>query len=51
MPITYIDTIDNLKGSKILSRYDGGLNTTDSNEILQDNEAIMPGAESSFYLD
>lgn len=36
-----IDTLDNIKGSKKLTRYDGGLNTTDSNEILEDNEAIV----------
>lgn len=36
-----IDTLNNSFGSIILNRFDGGLNTYDSNEILQDNEAII----------
>ena len=43
MPIlqTQINTIDNVGDTKIINRYDGGLNTTDSNEILKDSEAII----------
>ena len=36
-----IDQLDNAGDSKVLNRYDGGLNDTDSNEILRDNESII----------
>lgn len=36
-----IDALDNMGGSIIINDFSGGLNTTDSNELLQDNEAII----------
>ena len=43
MPLaqSQIDTLDNISSSIYINRYDGGLNTTDSNEILRDNESII----------
>lgn len=43
MPRLYktIDTLDNVGSSIKLNRFDGGLNTTDSNEVLLDSEAII----------
>src|SRR3990167_3756414 len=34
-----IDRLDNVRGSIIIDEFDGGLNDTDSNEVLKDNEA------------
>ena len=43
MPRLYkqIDAIENVGGTITLTRFDGGLNLTKSNEILSDNEAII----------
>lgn len=39
--ILQIDQLSNVRGSKILDDYGGGLNDTTSNEKLDDNEAII----------
>lgn len=36
-----LDRLDNASGEILLSRFDGGLNVVSSNEILEDNEAII----------
>ncbi len=36
-----IDTLDNLRDTKVLERFDGGLNNTSSNEVLSDEESII----------
>jgi hypothetical protein len=36
-----IDRLDNVKGTILIDEFDGGLNTTDSNEVLQENEATI----------
>jgi hypothetical protein len=36
-----VDRIDNIRGSILIDEFDGGLNTTDSNEILRENEAVI----------
>src|SRR3990167_3232027 len=36
-----IDRLDNVRGSIIIDEFDGGLNDTDSNEVLKDNEATI----------
>src|SRR3990167_3295166 len=36
-----LDTLDNATGSIFIKRFDGGLNTQESNENLGDNEAII----------
>lgn len=36
-----IDTLDNIRGIKVITDYSGGLNSANSNEILKDNEMII----------
>ena len=36
-----LDTLDNAQGVISISDYSGGVNTTESNELLKDNEAII----------
>jgi len=40
-PYIGVDYVENLRGSILIDEFDGGLNTTDSNEVLGDNEAII----------
>lgn len=37
----FLDVLDNPKGSIVIDDFSGGLNTIDSNEILNDNESII----------
>src|SRR3990167_9710161 len=36
-----IDQLDNASANIIVNRFDGGLNVSESNEVLEDNEAII----------
>src|SRR3990167_9913117 len=36
-----LDRLDNIGGSVIIDEFDGGLNDTDSNEVIKDNEATI----------